>query len=74
MIERYKLPNGLGVILELDKNSYSAAASVWVKAGSMLESKEENGLSHFMEHMAFKGTFTRMQNSSPSRWTPWAGR
>jgi predicted Zn-dependent peptidase len=59
MIERYKLPNGLGVILELDKNSYSAAASVWVKAGSMLESKEENGLSHFMEHMAFKGTFTR---------------
>ncbi|MDO5021827.1 MAG: pitrilysin family protein [Eubacteriales bacterium] len=59
MIKRYSLPNGLGVILETDKQSYSAAVSVWVKAGSVLESKAENGLSHFMEHMAFKGTTTR---------------
>ncbi len=59
MTERYSLPNGLKVILDLDSKSYSAAAGVWVKAGSMLESRDENGLSHFMEHMAFKGTFTR---------------
>ena len=37
----------------------SVSVGVWVKAGSMLERPSENGLSHFMEHMAFKGTHSR---------------
>ena len=36
-----------------------AALGVWVRVGSAYESREENGLSHLIEHMVFKGTFSR---------------
>lgn len=56
MIEYFTLSNGLRVILETMSQLRSVAIGVWVKAGSMLETPEENGLSHLMEHMAFKRT------------------
>ncbi len=56
MIETFTLSNGLRVILETMPQLRSVAIGVWVKAGSMLETAEENGLSHLMEHMAFKRT------------------
>lgn len=59
MIEQFTLKNGLRVIAEPLPHLRSVSIGVWVRAGSMLESKEENGLSHFIEHMAFKGTETR---------------
>lgn len=59
MIERFTLSNGLRVIAERMSHLRSASIGVWVKAGSMLELPEQNGLSHLMEHMAFKGTESR---------------
>ena len=59
MSKHYTLSNGLRVILEKEENSFSTSLGVWIKAGSMLENTNENGLSHFMEHMAFKGTENR---------------
>lgn len=59
MIEKFTLPNGLRVICEQLPHLRSVSMGVWVKAGSILESPAENGLSHFIEHMAFKGTFRR---------------
>lgn len=59
MIETYILSNGLRLIMERMPHLRSTAIGVWVKAGSMLERQEENGISHLMEHMAFKGTQRR---------------
>lgn len=59
MSKHYTLSNGLRVILEREENSFSTSLGIWIKAGSMLEKNSENGLSHFMEHMAFKGTENR---------------
>ena len=58
-MEKFVLQNGLTVLAEPMPYLRSCSIGVWVKAGSMLESPEENGLSHFMEHMAFKGTQKR---------------
>ena len=59
MIEQFTLPNGLRVIAEHLPHLRSVSIGVWVRAGSILESPQENGLSHFIEHMAFKGTARR---------------
>ena len=59
MTEKFVLSNGLTALVEPMPYLHSASIGVWVKAGSMLEAPEENGLSHFMEHMAFKGTEKR---------------
>ncbi len=53
------LPNGLTLITVPMKDSVSVTVLVMVKAGSKYESKEINGLSHFLEHMCFKGTEKR---------------
>jgi len=50
------LSNGLSVIGEVNKSAKSAAVGFFVKTGSRDESKEINGVSHFLEHMLFKGT------------------
>jgi len=53
------LKNGLRLVTVPMKDSQSAIALVLVEAGSDYESKEINGLSHFLEHMCFKGTENR---------------
>src|SRR6201984_2587808 len=58
-IRRQKLPNGLTVITEQMQHIRSASIGVWVKTGSRDEDPEWNGISHFIEHMVFKGTHTR---------------
>ena len=58
-MEQFLLGNGLRVVLFEMPYLRSVSIGVWVKAGSILESPQENGLSHFMEHMAFKGTARR---------------
>ena len=58
-MEKFTLENGLTLLVETMPYLRSASIGVWVKAGSVLETPEENGLSHFMEHMAFKGTQKR---------------
>lgn len=53
------LPNGLRVLTVPMPSFESATVMVMVKAGSRFETKENNGISHFLEHMAFKGTKKR---------------
>lgn len=50
------LPNGLRVLVIAQPTALTATAFVLVGTGSAYESKAENGLSHFLEHMCFKGT------------------
>jgi predicted Zn-dependent peptidase len=54
--KHHRLPNGLDVIAEANPDSYSFASGFFVKTGSRDESKEVNGVSHFLEHMMFKGS------------------
>jgi predicted Zn-dependent peptidase len=53
------LPNGLRIVSEKIPGVRSAALGIWVTVGSRHEMATENGISHFIEHMAFKGTATR---------------
>lgn len=53
------LANGVRVVVMRLPHVATAAVSVFVKSGSEHESARENGISHFIEHMAFKGTRTR---------------
>jgi len=53
------LKNGLRVITVPTKGNPSVTVMVMVEAGSNYETKEQNGLSHFLEHMCFKGTTKR---------------
>lgn len=53
------LPNGLTVIAKQVTATPIAAVYLWVRAGSVCESPEINGISHFFEHMFFKGTEKR---------------
>ena len=56
MLSKYQLSNGMNVILAQSKKSPVISAQVWVKNGSADEQKGEEGLSHFIEHLLFKGT------------------
>lgn len=53
------LPNGMTVLTDDMPHLESASLGIWVKAGSRSESEAEHGISHMLEHMAFKGTTTR---------------
>jgi len=55
-IRRQKLANGLTVITEQMQHIRSASIGVWLQTGSRDEDPEWNGISHFIEHMVFKGT------------------
>lgn len=53
------LPNGLRIVTERMDGLASAAVGVWLTAGGRHERAEQNGIAHFLEHMAFKGTRRR---------------
>lgn len=59
MNDQWTLPNGLRVIGERLPYLRSVSVGVWLRVGSMMETPQENGLSHFLEHMVFKGTESR---------------
>jgi len=58
-IRRTVLPNGLTILTEKMEHIRSVAMGVWIRAGSRHETPEVNGISHFVEHMVFKGTKSR---------------
>ncbi len=58
-IERTVLPNGVRVVTEPMPHVRSVSMGVWVGTGSRHEIPAQNGISHFIEHMLFKGTTTR---------------
>jgi predicted Zn-dependent peptidase len=58
-VELTTLANGFRIVSETMPGLHSTALGVWVTAGGRHEAPEENGIAHFLEHMAFKGTTTR---------------
>ena len=59
MYQKIILRNGVRVVAERIDHVRSAAIGVWIGNGSRFESAEQNGISHFIEHMIFKGTEKR---------------
>lgn len=59
MFKRYHLDNGIPLVTECIRSVHSVTLGIWVKVGSRFEPPEKNGLSHFLEHMFFKGTRKR---------------
>jgi len=59
MVQKSILENGLRVITEEIPHVHSVSVGLWVKTGSRDETQEDNGISHFIEHMLFKGTERR---------------
>ncbi|MEM6621380.1 MAG: pitrilysin family protein [Pseudomonadota bacterium] len=58
-VQIHRLPNGLRIATENMPGLASASIGVWVDAGTRDETAPENGIAHFLEHMAFKGTGRR---------------
>jgi len=58
-IQKEVLPNGLTIITEPMDAVRSVSLGIWLKTGSRHEREAENGISHFLEHMVFKGTKNR---------------
>jgi predicted Zn-dependent peptidase len=58
-VELHTLSNGLRVVTEHMPGLESAALGLWVSAGGRHEAADQNGVAHFLEHMAFKGTTRR---------------
>lgn len=59
MFRKEYLKNGVPVVMESLKNMRSVVVGLWVRVGSRNELPEQNGISHFLEHMFFKGTKKR---------------
>src|SRR6476661_8098721 len=58
-VEVTRLPTGLVVVTDAMSHLETAALGVWVGSGSRNEQPDEHGISHLLEHMAFKGTSRR---------------
>jgi predicted Zn-dependent peptidase len=59
MIRKQKLPNGLILLSETMPHVRSVSVGVWLRLGSRNEQAKVNGISHFIEHLVFKGTTSR---------------
>ncbi|MDW4499466.1 pitrilysin family protein [Sulfitobacter sp. D35] len=58
-LQQHRLPNGFRIVTERMPSLASASVGVWVTAGARHETPAQNGIAHFLEHMAFKGTARR---------------
>jgi predicted Zn-dependent peptidase len=56
MFKKISLDNNIPLLLEATKELRSVCIGIWVKVGSRYEKENKNGISHFLEHMYFKGT------------------
>jgi predicted Zn-dependent peptidase len=59
LIKRYTCQNGVRIVLEHIPTVRSVAIGIWIGTGSRNENEKNNGISHFLEHMFFKGTKVR---------------
>ena len=59
LIKKYTCQNGARIVLETIPTVRSVAIGIWIKTGSRNEDPVNNGISHFLEHMFFKGTSNR---------------
>jgi predicted Zn-dependent peptidase len=58
-VQTTTLPNGFRIVTEFMPGLESAAVGLWIEAGARHEAADQNGIAHFLEHMAFKGTARR---------------
>lgn len=58
-LNQHRLPNGFRIVTEEMPGLASASIGVWITAGARHETPKQNGIAHFLEHMAFKGTKRR---------------
>ena len=58
-VQTHTLSNGMRIVTEAMPGMHSASIGVWVLVGGRHERLDQNGIAHFLEHMAFKGTKTR---------------
>ncbi|EEB86453.1 M16 family metallopeptidase [Roseobacter sp. GAI101] len=58
-LQQHRLSNGFRIVTEHMPGLASASIGVWVTAGARHETPQQNGIAHFLEHMAFKGTAKR---------------
>ena len=54
--EQFKLPNGLNVIMHIDKSTPIVAVDLWYHVGSKNEVRGRTGFAHLFEHMMFQGS------------------
>ena len=59
VVKKTELKNGITILTDYMPHAYSVAVGVWIPRGSRHETKDEYGLSHFYEHLVFKGTKKR---------------
>lgn len=59
MLHIRRLKNGIRVVIDTNSSAESISLGVWVAVGARFETPDINGISHVLEHMAFKGTTTR---------------
>ncbi|MBO4436192.1 MAG: insulinase family protein [Fibrobacter sp.] len=59
LVKKTVLDNGITILSDYMPHAYSVAMGVWIPRGSRHEAKDEYGLSHFYEHLVFKGTENR---------------
>src|SRR5215468_6494876 len=59
MVRRSELPNGLRIVSEHMPGVPSVTVGIWVESGSRFEPRRLGGISHFLEHLLFKGTERR---------------
>ena len=59
MYQKIVLPNGVRVVTDPISHLHTASVGIWVGNGSRFEPVEVGGISHFIEHMIFKGTEKR---------------
>ena len=58
-MKKHTLKNGMTVLILENPDSKVVTLDVWINTGSAFEPKDINGVSHFLEHMLFKGTEKR---------------
>src|SRR4030067_2440687 len=59
MYKKIIFENGIPLLTEANKETRSVSIGIWIKVGARKESVKKNGISHFLEHMFFKGTKKR---------------
>jgi predicted Zn-dependent peptidase len=72
-VESTTMPNGIRVATEAMPHVRSVSVGVWIGSGARRETASENGISHFIEHMVFKGTANRSAEEIARTVDSWGG-
>jgi len=74
MVKTFQLKNNIDVVLEDNPHVRTISLGIWIKNGSVDEEEHNNGISHFVEHMMFKGTEKRTTKDIADEMSEVGGR